>query len=531
MPEAATAQTSESPVRMAELLGAFSVASSIAIGLPMEHGVRACYISMKLARELELPPQQTQDLYWTELLKDAGCTCWTSPIATAILGDEIIARKDLFFGGDPNNMRHAFGWLMQYVGAGAPLTTRVSRMADFFVHGKSFWQEGFYSACQVARRIAQRLGMSGEVQAALLSIFEQWDGKGMPEKTRGEAIPLISRIVYATTFLEVFHQIGGRDEVRRLASERSGKAFDPSVIDAFLSVSSHESFWEGLEQENVWDAVLDMEPQSPHWHVSEEELDTATLALADFADLKSPYMVSHSRDVAALAEDIAIRLRLPDAEVTTIRRAALVHDIGMVTVPSFVINKPQESLTQPEWEQLRLHPYHGERIISRIPALRPLADIVGHHHEQMDGKGYHRGISGNSIPLGARIIAVADTFSSLTNARPMRPALDPEDALTQIYREAGQSLYGDACRALADNVGGVAVRKRVQGSAWPSGLTDREVEVLQLLSNGMTRKQIAKSLIVSESTVRHHLEHIYGKIGVSSRASAALFAMEHGLLA
>jgi hypothetical protein len=196
MPDTTQAPTTgPTGIRMAEFLSVFSLASSLGTGLSMEHGIRSCYIGLQIARELELSAEETQHLYRTELLKDAVCTCWTSPIAMAILGDELAARRDLFFEGDPQDPRHAFGWMFHHMASGAPLATRASHIFDYVVHGKSFWREGFNGACQVAQRIAQRLGMPREVASALLSVFEQWDGKGQPTGTRGPAIPISSRIV------------------------------------------------------------------------------------------------------------------------------------------------------------------------------------------------------------------------------------------------------------------------------------------------------------------------------------------------
>jgi HD-GYP domain-containing protein (c-di-GMP phosphodiesterase class II) len=329
-------------------------------------------------------------------------------------------------------------------------------------------------------------------------------------------------------FIEVFHQAGGRETARWILQERSGKAFDPSVVDAFIAVSSSESFWRGLEQDDIAEAVLASEPQTPHWRISEEELDQVALALADFADLKSIHLASHSRPVADAAERMAVRLHLPKDEVTMIRRSALVHDIGLVSVPSFVLNKPEDSLGPAEREGVRLHPYYGERILAKVPALEPIAAIAGRHHERMDGKGYHRGLPGPSIPLGARIIAVADTYTNLVLGRSDEDILDPEQAIAVMHKDVDAGLYADAVQALADELEGVPHRRR--SSEWPSGLTDREVEVLRLVCIGQSRKEMAKALFLSENTVRHHIEHIYDKIGVSSRAAAALFAMEHQLL-
>ena len=503
------------------------------MGLHTEHGARSCYIGMHIAQQMELPLQQRTDLYYAELLKDAGCTTYTSQLASSWLVDELTAKRDLQFFRDPRNPLDVASWLIKYVAAGSSLPTRATHMLDFLVKGRAFMKEGFEATCQVAARIAHRLDMPQAVQDALMQVFEQWDGRGMPYGIKSDAIPVISRIVLVTSFLEVFHQVDGRDAATHVALARRGKAFDPSVVDAFLSVAQNESFWSGLEQERVWDRVLSLEPeQSPHRYMGGEKLIDVALALADYADLKSPFLAGRSRRVADLTERIARRMGLPESETTHIYRAALVHDIGIVAVPSFILNKPQDTLTEPEREQVRLHPYHSERILSKVPALEPLIPLVAAHHEEMDGRGYYRGLHGSQIPLGARIISVADRFDELTHDAPDSPGRESDQAVDVMRQEVGTRLSPDTFQALTDDLSGVdrSPRQRTRQQEWPARLTDREVEVLRLISKGLNRRQAAKALFIAEGTVRSHLEHIYSKIGVSNRAAAVLFAVEHGLL-
>jgi HD-GYP domain-containing protein (c-di-GMP phosphodiesterase class II) len=222
---------------------------------------------------------------------------------------------------------------------------------------------------------------------------------------------------------------------------------------------------------------------------------------------------------------------VPVHQVTTIRRAALMHDVGLAAVPSYTLARPREKLTQAEREQLRLHPYHAERILARVPALESAAPLVAAHHERMDGKGYYRGLAGEHIPLGARIIAVADAFDELAHDSPDHVALAPELALERLRDQTDWSLWSEAVEALAQELGaGALVRQASRNPQLPAGLTSREVEVLQLLARGMSRREVAQALVVSEHTVRHHLEHIYTKIGVGTRVAATLFAVEHDLL-
>ncbi len=231
---------------------------------------------------------------------------------------------------------------------------------------------------------------------------------------------------------------------------------------------------------------------------------------------------------------MARRLGLPDDAVSTVRRAGFMHDIGLVTVPSFTLEKPRTSLTEVEWERLRLHPYHAERILSRVAALQPVVPLVAAHHERPDGRGYYRGLIGSQIPLGARIIGVADSFDELTHNAADRAALEPPAALARLRSEAGSGLCADALDALGrelSSAGGAAASTgKARRQRWPAGLSDREVEIMRLLARGLSRRQVAETLFLSEHTVRHHLEHIYGKLGVSTRVAVALFAIEHDLL-
>ena len=517
---------------MVDLLGAFSLASDLAVGLHAEHGARSCYIGMRIARELQLSSEDRTSLYYAELLKDAGCTAYTSQLASFWQTDEIAAKWELQFLRDPSSPLNVLSWAMQYVAAGMSFPTRATRLLDFMKNGQEFMREGFESTCLVATRIAQRLDMPKEVQVALMQIFEQWDGKGMPYGTNGQEVLLISRIVLLTSFVEVYHRLAGREGAKGIALTRKGKAFDPAVVDAFLSVADEAEFWEELERENLWETVRAMEPEeSPHRYLPEDRLTDAVLAIADYADMKSPFLSGHSRRVAEVAERIARRMLLPEPQVVTISRAALVHDIGIVAVPSFVLNKPRAQLTQAEWEQVRLHPYHSERILSKVVPLEAILPMVGAHHERIDGNGYPRGLAGVQIPLGARIIAVADRFDELSCEMPDHPATALEEVVDLMREEAGASLFPEVAQALLEDLKGVSItRRRRTHQPWPGELTDREVEVLRLMARGLSRNQAAKSLFVSEGTIRSHLEHIYSKIGVSNRAAATLFSIEHGLL-
>ncbi|HEX9774688.1 MAG TPA: HD domain-containing phosphohydrolase [Actinomycetota bacterium] len=272
---------------------------------------------------------------------------------------------------------------------------------------------------------------------------------------------------------------------------------------------------------------MDAEP-SPARTIGEADLDRVLRTFADMVDLKSPYTLGHSSGVAEVAERAARGLGLADA--VSVRRAALVHDLGRTGVGNGIWDKAGP-LTTAEWESVRLHPYHSERILARSSALAPLARIAGMHHERQDGTGYHHGASGAEIPAAAKLLAAADAYQAMTQERPHRPARTAEQAADAIKADAAAGLLEPDCvRAVVEAAGHADLAVR---AARPAGLSNREVEVVRLLARGLTNRQIARRLSISSRTAEHHVQHVqhvYTKIGASTRASAALFAMENDLL-
>ncbi len=534
------AESPQGAIPAIDLLFALSLAADMALGLPAGHGARAAYIGIQIAHDLGLSPSQCADLFYAELLMDAGCTAWTSYLATTIRGDEIAARKALLFETDVRDPRALIRWLIRYGALSEPLAKRARNMVSLGLRGKKIMLDAMLNTSEVAARIASRLGRSSDVQHALRCLFEQWDGSG-PRGLQADAIPIMARVVHATIFLEVAHQTEGRDAAVTLARARRSTTLAPDVVDAFLRLANHETFWQVLEGEAIWEVVRQFEPDSAAKYVRVQQLDDVARAFADFADLKSFYSAGHSRRVATLAQSMASHLGSSAAELTVLRQAALLHDLGLVAVPSFVLHKPQNRLSVAEWESVRLHPYLAERILNRVPAFAAAVPLVAAHHEQPDGRGYHRGIRRHDIPFGACVIAVADQYDDLTHDGPERDALDPEEALhvlgqgvgSRFDRTAFESLAWALGRPLPESVDGET--NNVNGRSetemcWPAGLSNREVDVLRLAAKGLTRKQVAEELFVSPSTVRSHLEHIYTKIGVSTRAAATLFAVENDLI-
>jgi HD-GYP domain-containing protein (c-di-GMP phosphodiesterase class II) len=321
---------------------------------------------------------------------------------------------------------------------------------------------------------------------------------------------------------DIAWQHGGSTLANRILAERAGSGLDPQAVGALLELGDHA--YEGLGAPSIWEDALLAEP-GPQPVVDEERLDACLSAIADFADLKSMWTVGHSRRVAELAGESAAVASLTAADVLLLRRAALVHDIGRVAVPVHVWAKPGP-LNRDEREQVRLHCYHSERVLDAAAGLRPLARLAGSHGERCDGSGYHRGSRAGDLPLTAWLLAAADCYQAMREPRAHRQALSPTAAADELCRDA------DAGRLAPEAVNAVliAAGQPRRSLRRPAGLSERECEVLGLVAQGLATKQVARRLGISPKTCDHHIQRVYAKAGVSTRAGATLFALEHGLL-
>lgn len=500
-----------------------SLASDLAMGEPLEHGLRTTLIATRLAASMALPAAQRASIFYVALLHYAGCTA-EGQIDAKFFGDEIAAR--------PQMMAVMFGPRWGFVSTALramhpelPLPQRVGVLARTAVGAMEEFRRWAASHCEIAQLLGDRLGLNSEIRQGLGHLYERYDGKGFPGALRGDEIPLVVRVMQVAQDAEIAWGGGGVGEARRVVSARAGHGLDPAAAGAFLSTA--DELCAGLGAHTVWPDMLAVEPgERPI--VPAERLELCLSAIADFADLKSFYTVGHSRGVAALASTAAEGCGLPAEEVTAVRQAGLVHDLGRVTVSAGIWGKPGP-LTRDEWERVRLHPYHTERVLDGVSTLRPLGRLAGLHHECCDGSGYHRGSRTAELPATARILAAADSYHAMTEPRPYRVALSAAAAAAELQRAAAEGrLHTEAVMAVLDAAGHCVERAL---TARPSGLSNREAQVLGLLARGCPTKQIARQLAISPKTCDHHIQRLYRKIGVSTRAGATLFAVEHGLVA
>ncbi len=509
-----------SRLRLAELIASVSLATDLGMGQPLELALRVALLAVELARQLGLPASDQSDVYYLALVRHIGCTSDSLEFAAFTGGDDIALRRHALVwpSADPPEVMQE---IAAHVGEGRPAAERDRLVAQMLAAGRERPRQVVAAHCEAGGRLAERLGLGQGVRAGLQQEQERWDGHGLPLGLAGEALSQAHRVVQVAHDAVVFASRG--DDPLAIAKRRRGVAYDPRVADLLIELGRVGLLDRG---DDAWTAVLDAGPE-PQLTIAAEAVDRFALACADFVDLKSPWLLGHSTRVAALAEGAAGLAGASADEVATVRRAALLHDLGRVGVASGIWDK-RGPLSAGELERVRLHPYFTERVLARSRLLAPIAITAAAHHENLDGSGYHRGAAARQLPRAARILRAADAFEAMGSDRPHRPALSADERARELRAdvEAGR-LDPSAVAAVVEASGGARIRLRPPR---PAGLSEREVEVLRVLVHGHTNAEIAAMLHLSPKTVGHHVQHIYDKAGVTSRAAAALFAMEAGLV-
>jgi HD-GYP domain-containing protein (c-di-GMP phosphodiesterase class II) len=508
-------------VRTAEIIAALSLATDLALGAPFEYGLRSTLAAMRLGDRLDVDAETASQTYFLCLLFYVGCN------APVDVGPEI-------FGDDESFVTHAtparFGSRTEaargMVRAIAPPEGPWLLRARLIAHGLPRLALAFPSvvaaSCEVARMLTERLGLGTAMSRLFAFEDERWDGKGMPAGVGGDEIPLPMRIVHVARDAAFQRLLGDEEYVAAVMSQRAGRGLDP-IVAGLVAKYPAEILSMGRDA-TLWEAVLGSEPK-PWLMLQGEAIDQAMAAMGHFSDMGIPHFVGHSDGVSELSRAAATLMGLDPGHVTAVGRAALVHDLGRLAVPMRIWEKT-DPLTVDDWEQVRLHAYHTERVLVRSPFLAGLAATASSHHERLDGSGYHRGLAAPSLDAMARLLATADAYHAMTALRPHRDGLSPTEAADALTEEARVGrLDPDAVTAVLEAAG-----HRSPSLDRPAGLTEREFEVVRLLARGHQTKQIARALEISVKTADSHIQNAYRKMGVSTRAGATLFAMQHGLV-
>lgn len=506
-------------------MASLSTATDLAMGQPLEFAMASCVVAVRLGDELGYDDRQLRLIYYQALLRYIGCNAETATMA-ALAGDELFIRP-AFATLDTADKAGVMKLMVHSIRAaheGEPTFAVARHLARGLATIPGMTKEFFTSHCEVAQQLAMRLRFEPEIVTGLGQLYERWDGKGMPYGLKGEEVTPAVRVVSLVQDAVIFHRLSGLDSAIAVIRERRGAAYDPAIADRFCETAAH--IMADIDTLDRWERVLAMEP-GKQIVLSNDELDVACGAMADFADIKLPFTIGHSHHVGELAVAAARIAHLPSRDAETLGRAACLHDIGRSGVSAAIWSKPGP-LTEREWDLVRLYPYHTERILRRPAGLKQVAEIAASHRERLDGSGYHRGLTQSGLSAQSRLLALADAYCAMTEERPHRPARSPDYAATQLRADAASGLFDpDLTEAVLAAAGHAKPHRTAEPAA---GLSAREIEVLRLLARGKRKREIAQELFLAEKTVDNHVQHIYEKIGVTTRAAAAVFAVEHGLL-
>jgi len=432
-------------LRTSELLAALSVALDLTEGQRAGHALRTTYLALRLADRIGLPGKARRALLYTALLKDAGCSSNAAAV-TRIFGiddHELKARQAV-----AGRSLLAMAYLSIRSLPSEPLPLQLRRLISLALSGTRERRAVEELRCERGAGIARKIGCSDEVALAIMDLHEHWDGHGLPRGLRRDAIPLLSRIVAVCAGLDIFSSVRGPAVAQQVIRARRGTWYDPE-LSAHLLALCDGGLLDELGAPSLKEQVFSADTDQAIALASDADIDRIASAFADIVDAKSPWTGRHSQGVAAISGRLARRFGLAGDRLRDVRIGALLHDLGKLGVPNTILDKPA-SLGPEEWAVIKRHPQLSRQILKQIDLFSAVAEIAACHHERLDGKGYFRGLTAESLELSARIVAVADVFEAMTADRPYRPAMAEERALAIMRQSSGDHLAAEVITALAD---------------------------------------------------------------------------------
>ena len=451
-------------LHLSEVLSALSFALDLTEGALPGHALRSCLLGMRLAETIGLPQAVRVALFYSLQLKDVGCSSNAARMTALVGGDDRVLKstaklQDWTRPHRPSGRVVRALWKETLPSASLP--RRAARLVKIAATQHTNNASMITLRCERGANIVTRLEMGAPVAEAVRHLDEHWDGSGYPEGLAGEAIPLFSRICSVAQNLDVFASADGPARALEVVRSRRRTWFDPEIVWAAESLANAGQLWPlclpGDNVEDTRQAVLDLDPGLLS-QITGDRLDRICETFADVVDAKSPFTFRHSLGVTEVAGALAHQLGLGLAQYRTVRRAALLHDLGKLSVPNSILDKPGE-LTEADWDVVRRHPGLSGSILRRVPALRGLAALTEEHHERLDGSGYPRRLTVRDLSLESRIIALADNYAAMVEERPYRTPLDPQHVLELLARGVGIKLDRDCFAAL----------EAISGN-WPNGL-------------------------------------------------------------
>ena len=447
-------QTAEQSVSLPEILSALSFALDLTEGAVPGHALRSCVLGMRLAEELDLSDTQRASLYFALLLKDIGCSSNAARLCQIIGGGDerrvkaAVKLEDWTRPSQPKGSTLRLLWNNVL-----PDASGVDRLVGIVRIGLAQHrnnEELITLRCDRGAHIVRKLGLGDIAAEAVRGLDEHWDGSGYPDHRMGRAIPIESRILAVAQHLDVFATEQGTDAALEVLRERSRRWFDPELVRIVDRLQRRGVLWYSAlpdtPEYETRQAALDLAPPEIH-DVQADDIDLICEAFADVVDAKSSCTFRHSIGVTSAALRIGRNLGLSNPSLQFVNRAALLHDLGKLGVPNSILDKPGQ-LDAAQWQIVQEHPRLTNEILSRIHSFDDLAFVAGAHHERLDGSGYPNHLTAEYLPIEARIIAVADVYSALTEDRPYRAGLSHEQALAILREEVPYRLDFDCVEAL-----------------------------------------------------------------------------------
>jgi putative nucleotidyltransferase with HDIG domain len=436
-------------VAAADVLAALSHALDITEGQPLGHSVRSCIIGMRLGQAHGLSTDALGALYYGLLLKDAGCSSNAARLASLFGSDDQVVKPRMKVVDWDDRLQLALAtW--RHTGMRESLGSRVRHFVSI-AREESMTRDLIATRCERGADIARRLGFPAATQSAIRSLDEHWNGGGHPDGLRGDAIPLLARILNIAQTMEVYWRTEGPEAVEGVLRDRRGTWFDPALADLACDLIRDPDLWTSVASPDATSLVAALDPSPGERTLGEAGLDEVAQAFADIIDAKSPFTYRHSSGVAMYALSIGERMGMDAAALTRLRRAGLLHDIGKLGVSNRILDK-NGPLDAAERTAIEQHPLHTWEILRRVPCFADFARQAAQHHERLDGTGYPWGLGADELDLPSRILAVADTYEALTASRPYRGGMSVEEALSIVDARKWRHLDPQVVEALASVV-------------------------------------------------------------------------------
>ena len=446
-------EVTETGISLPEITSALSFALDLTEGALPGHAVRSTLLGMRLAQAMKLPRETLAALYYALQLKDVGCSSNASRMAEILGGDDrrgkATAKVTDWTGVHRADARTVVR-LWSTVLPNRTLRQRSRRMVALGLFRKRNNQEMITLRCERGAEILRMLDVGATAANAVYSLDEHWNGGGYPDGLAGTAIPLLARICSVAQTLDVFARTDGTAAALNVLRKRSGRWFDPEVVEIAKKLSVQGTLWKFCGPDYPVDvtrrAVIEACPDLAQ-ALGTHQIDNICEAFANVVDAKSPFTYRHSLRVTETAVALAEALELGRERTSLVRRAALLHDLGKLGISNTILDKPS-SLSPEEREQIAEHPLMTRSILERIAGFSRIAQVAAEHHERLDGSGYPFRLQGDQIGLESRLLAVADCFATLAEERPYRKALPIPEILTTLEALTPQRLDAGVVHAL-----------------------------------------------------------------------------------